>query len=127
MGNNKFTSCFSCIDGGLYLFLMDWIRSNYNVDHVNLITDICPSSEYLDTEYLNVKIRQYRELTEKQDHIKEIFVTGYAGNDLSDKNEAARKHDLKTTMMNLQGEVEDRIVIALWVSRGLEVEPVPER
>jgi len=37
--NNKFGICLTSIDGRLQLPVLEWIKSNYNVEYVDMITE----------------------------------------------------------------------------------------
>ena len=39
MENNKFATCLNCIDGRVQIPVIQWIKENYNVEYVDMITE----------------------------------------------------------------------------------------
>jgi len=39
MENNKFATCLNCLDGRVQLPIIQWIKENYEVDYIDMITE----------------------------------------------------------------------------------------
>ncbi|MBD3379400.1 MAG: hypothetical protein GF408_02945 [Candidatus Omnitrophica bacterium] len=126
MPDEKFTTCFSCMDGEIYPLVIEWIRANYDVDHVNLVTDISFSGDGADAKVLCEIIRQYRCLTRHQNRAGEVFLAGYAGDISAAGTEADRKKRLKDLMGKVRDFLPDELIIGLWVSKSLDIEKITD-
>ena len=39
MDDKKFITCLNCVDGRVQLPVIQWIKENYNIDYVDMITE----------------------------------------------------------------------------------------
>jgi len=72
----KFGTAINCTDGRIQMQIINWIKENYNVDFVDLVTENGPSKFFIDEEKVKeIKNKVY--LSIKQDNSKIIAISGH--------------------------------------------------
>ena len=116
-----FTTCFSGVDGKLYPLVIDWIKTHYEVDYVNLITEVSMIETLLHEKRLNNIMLKFIDLVKTQDHIKEIFIVGSDTGLEEQPDKALYKDRLKSAVDKVQYILPDRDVVGLWISGLSEI------
>lgn len=121
-----FTTCFSSIDGELYPFVLNWIQKGYAVDYVNLITETAPDILFLDKPELDKSIKKFKDMTDAQNHIPEIFLVGYEKSmNEPMPNEAFRKR-LGAAAAAVQQRLPRNRIVCLWISARLQITQISD-
>jgi len=118
----SFATCLNCIDGRTHLPLIDWIRTYYGVQFVDLITEpamvellACGCQE--NTLLLN-KIR----LSLEKHNSKIIIVAGHHDCAGCSKNNLEHKKDLNQAVVNLSEIFPEVHISGVWVNGNWTVE-----
>lgn len=121
----KFATCLNCIDGRVQLPVIHWIKENYEVDYVDMITEagmvgVLTEENYSNMEHIMNKIEM--SLTKHNSNI--IFIAGHydcAGNPVDDEMHKQHIHSAVKKIKTLTSA--DR-VIGLWISKEWNVEKI---
>ena len=121
----SFATCLNCIDGRAQLPVIYWIKENYGVDYVDMITEAGMDgklagdfNKYIDLMYDVIKISVY---THKSDY---VFIVGHhdcAGNPVDD---ATHKKQIILAAEDLSKCALPVTVIGLWLSAEWVVEKI---
>ncbi len=118
----SFATCLNCIDGRTHLPLIDWIRTYYGVQFVDLITEpamiellACGCQE--NTLLLN-KIR----LSLEKHNSKVIIAAGHHDCAGCSKNNLEHKKDLDKAVANLSQLFPEVHVCGVWINENWAVE-----
>ena len=124
----KFATCLNCMDGRVQLPVIQWIKKNYGVDFVDMITEagidgILADENYEDMHRLLRKI----DISIEKHNSNTLFIVGHydcGGNPVDD--ETHKKHICVAVnkLKNLKPTVP---VIGLWVSGKWVVEKITEK
>lgn len=123
--NGNFATLFNCMDGRIQLPAINWIRENFNVDYVDIISE--PGIDRV----IAVKDRTFMNSLHKKMNISlnshgsnMIFVAGHydcAGNN-TDRTGHIR--NIKASVEVLEKLYKDVPVIGIWINENFEVERI---
>ncbi|MCL5409198.1 MAG: hypothetical protein M1135_04200 [Candidatus Omnitrophica bacterium] len=123
----KFAVCLNCMDGRVQIPVIRWIKKNYSVDYVDIITepgmDGILSDEKNDINSILLKI----ETSIDKHNSCILFVVGHfdcAGNPVNDKSHKKHICIAVNRLKNLKSFVR---IIGLWVSNEWMVEKIIEQ
>lgn len=113
----SFATCLNCIDGRLQLQIIHWIKENYAIDYVDMITDpgmdgILANKDYKDKDNLLKKINISTE-NHKSNHIFLIGHHNCLGNPVNDET---HKKQICNAVEKLKRWKPSNNIIGLWVS-----------
>ena len=124
----SFATCLNCIDGRTQLPVIYWIKENYGVEYVDMITgagiDVKLSAEcgkYIDAVYDAIDISVSKHKSEF------IFIVGHhdcLGNPVDDD---AHKKQIVLSVKNLSKFAFPATVIGLWLSAEGAIEKIISR
>lgn len=124
--DGNFATLLNCMDGRTQLPAINWIRENFDVDYVDIISE--PGIDRV----IAVKDRTFMNSLDKKMDISLnshgsniIFVAGHhdcAGNDTD--REGHIKH-IKASVEILENLYKGAPVIGLWINENFEVERIP--
>ncbi len=123
---SKFATCLNCIDGRVQLPVIQWIKENYDIEYVDLITEAGMDGVLADEEYDIKNILRKLGISVGKHESEYIFVTGHhdcLGNRVD--NETHKKHILKA-LDRIKGFTSSCKVIGLWISEDFSVEKIAE-
>lgn len=120
-----FATCLNCIDGRVQLPVIHWIKENYDVDYVDMITEagmdgVLTEENYSNMEHIMNKIDI--SLTKHNSNI--IFVAGHydcAGNPVNDET---HKQHIHTAVKKIKILTSVDRVVGLWISKEWNVEKI---
>lgn len=123
----RFTTCLNCIDGEVQVPVFEWIKKNYNVDYINMITDVAMVSVLSDKDLRDDITEKLKHSLKEYNHIKSIFIVGYANCLGNDTDQRFHKSRLLEAVQNIKNKFPENCIIGLWISQELTVEKMLER
>ena len=108
--------CLNCIDGLVQLPVIQWIKDNYEMDYVDMITE--PGIDGLLSDNANPidEINRKLRISIKKNNASIIFIVGHydcKGNPVS---ESTHKEHILLAATRLKKEFSEITVIGLWVN-----------
>jgi len=113
---SQFATCLSCIDGRVQIPIINWIKENYNVDYVDMITD-AGMDGILSSDQSNIdNIIKTAKLSIVKHKPKHIFVAGHFDCEGNPNDNETHKQQIlqsvsKLKLLNMPCEI-----IGLWIS-----------
>lgn len=126
MMQSEFVTCLNCIDGRVQLPVIQWIKENYDVEYVDLITEAGMNGALADEKYDIKDILRKLSISVSKHKSEYIFVTGHhdcLGNPVDNKTH--KKHIIKA-LERIKRFKSSCKVIGLWVSEDFSVERIDE-
>ena len=114
--------CLNCIDGRVQLPVVEWIRNNYPVDYVDMITEPGMDSLLADSDSCIEGINNKLNISIDSNNASIIFVVGHhdcKGNLVSD---AAHKGHIDLAVERVRKEFPAIEIIGLWVNDQWQTE-----
>lgn len=126
MDMKKFASCLNCMDGRVQLPTVLWIKENYKIDYVDVITE-AGMDGILANESINIdSILHKVDISITKHKANDIFIIGHydcAGNLV---NEKIHKRHIRKGVERIKSLRPSCEVIGLWVSEQWFVERIIE-
>jgi len=122
----RFAACLNCIDGRVQLPVINWIKDNYDVDYVDMITEAGMNGALADVNFDIKDILRKIGISIGIHGSEHIFIVGHydcAGNPVDNKT---HKKQIKTASKRIKGFTNSCKIIGLWVSEELSVEKISE-
>jgi len=124
----EFATCLNCMDGRVQLPVIRWIKENYGVGYVDMITEagmdgVLAGEKYGCMDSLLTKI----DVSIGKHNSGILFVVGHhdcGGNPVDDKTHKKQVHIAVNKLKNMKQSVQ---VIGLWVSNEWVVEKIIEK
>ena len=116
---SKFATAINCIDGRVQLPVAEFIRKNYDVKYVDMITTPGPDkllSEYKDTGEIEA-VKNKVSISCNAHKSKLVFIAGHhdcAGNPCAEENHLKQ---IKKAVENVKGWGLDSEVYGIWVDK----------
>jgi len=114
--------CLNCIDGRVQVPVMQWIKNNYKMDHVDMVTepgiDGFLSDKTNPIDEINRKVR----ISVEKNNASIIFITGHhdcKGNPVS---ESVHKEHVLLAVSRVKKEFPEITIVGLWVNSQWKVE-----
>ncbi len=123
---NKFAVCLNCMDGRVHLPVIQWIKENYEVEYVDLITE--PGIDGILADFnsdINDIINKLEISVDKHES-KYIFIGGHydcLGHPVDNEN---HKKDVMVAVERIKNIKSSCKVIGLWISDEFSVEKITE-
>ncbi|MEN4017313.1 MAG: hypothetical protein PQ975_01520 [Methanobacterium sp.] len=117
---NKFATCLNCMDGRAQLPVINWIKDNYNVDYVDMITD-AGMVGVLSSEKYDIKLLKKLNISANEHGSQLVFIAGHhdcAGNPVSDDLQKKQVNISVNVIKNLAPPLK---VTGLWLDENFEV------
>ncbi|MGR3219980.1 MAG: carbonic anhydrase [Candidatus Anammoxibacter sp.] len=121
----KFATCLNCIDGRVQLPVIHWIKENYDIDYVDMITEAGMDNILVvgnDSNMRNILKKIDVSLTKHHSNI--IFIVGHydcAGNPV---DEETHKQHIHTAVKKMKTLTTIDRVVGLWISKEWDVEKI---
>ncbi|MCS7229700.1 MAG: hypothetical protein RMJ81_03935 [Candidatus Kryptonium sp.] len=125
----KFATAINCMDGRTQIPVTEWLKENYKVDYVDMITEPGPDgvlSKNIDNQIIE-SLRRKAEISAYKHNSKIIVIAGHhdcAGNPV-DKDTHINQIKLSVQTIKSWGLPFEK-VIGLWVNENWEIEKVIE-
>lgn len=117
-------TCLNCMDGRVQLPVLGWIKENYEVDFVDVITEAGMDGVMAGQEDISEILRSIA-ISMNVNKSTRIFVVGHhdcRGNPVG-RDEHLRQ--IRAAAVRIQGHWPDHPVTGLWVNDAWQVEVVP--
>ncbi|MFH2070148.1 MAG: carbonic anhydrase [Elusimicrobiota bacterium] len=124
----KFATCLNCMDGRVQLPVIHWIKENYSVDYVDMITHPGMDGFLADKncKYTNGLFKKM-DISFEKHNSSILFVVGHndcAGNPVDDKT---HKKQIRIAVEKIKRWRRSVYIIGLWVSNKWTVEKITEK
>ena len=123
---NKFAVCLNCMDGRVHLPVIQWIKENYEVDYVDLITE--PGINGV-LAALNSDIKDIikkLEISIDKHGSNYIFIGGHYDCLGHPVDNETHKKDVMVAVERIKNLKSSCNVIGLWISEKFSVEKITE-
>ncbi|AND83892.1 hypothetical protein GTH52_08940 [Clostridium tyrobutyricum] len=123
--NKNFATLLNCMDGRTQLPAINWIRNNFNVEYVDIISE--PGIDkvlFLKDKVFLASLNKKMDISLNSHDSKMVFIAGHydcAGNSV-DKDEHI-KH-IKASVKLLKSLYENIPVTGLWINKDFKVEKI---
>ena len=126
MGSKKFATAINCMDGRVQLPVIDWLKTQFNVDYVDMITEPGPNKILAENKpsWLIESLQRRVKISVDKHQSLGIAVIGHydcAGNPVEKDQQI---HQIKTAVKTLQSWGFDLPVIGLWIDDQWTVQRV---
>lgn len=114
--------CLNCIDGRTQLPVIEWIKTNYNVENVDMITAPGIDGQLAQTDHEPTEILKNLKISVEINKTNPIFVVGHhdcKGNPVDDDT---HKKDVFAAVQKLKKLYADNDIVGLWVNDQFQVE-----
>ncbi len=119
----KFATCLNCMDGRVQEPVISWIKNNFKVDFVDMITEPGMDGYLADSKSDVSRIQKKVNIAlNRKGSINTVFVVGHydcLGNPVGDKT---HKEQIDIAVEKVKAWKLDAIVVGLWVSANWVVE-----
>jgi carbonic anhydrase len=122
MMTQKRAVCLNCIDGRVQLPAIQWIKDNYKIDHVDMITEPGIDGFLSDNTNPIDEINRKVKISIEKNKASIIFIVGHydcKGNPVS---EPTHKDQILLATDRLKREFSEMTVMGLWVNSHWKVE-----
>ena len=116
-------TCLNCMDGRVQLPVLEWIKANYSVDFVDVITEAGMDSVLANQEDISEILRSIR-ISVNINRSTRLFVVGHfdcRGNPVKDTQHRAQ---IQKSVKRLKTHWPTHEIIGLWVNSAWQVEVV---
>ena len=120
----KFACCINCIDGRVQVPVISWIKDNYGVDYVDMITE--PGVD----AYIQDENNELKELLDKirisvsKHGSDKVFVVGHFDCAANPVDEQVHKEHILRSVQRLEKHLTHQQIIGLWVSEDFEIQMI---
>lgn len=122
----KFATCLNCVDGRVQLPVIQWIKKNYAVDYVDMITEAGMDGFIADKNSDIQRISRTVDVSLKRSKTNTIFIAGHCeclGNPVDDET---HKRQICMAAQRLKELRPACQVKGLWISNEWLVEQIVE-
>ncbi|MFH1386372.1 MAG: carbonic anhydrase [bacterium] len=123
----SFATCLNCIDGRVQSPVIHWIKDNYGVDYVDMITEPGMNGILVDERYPIENILKKIDVSVKKHGSSQVFVVGHhdcAGNPVDQGMHRKQIVQAVERVKCLRPLVN---IVGLWVTDEWQVEKVVEK
>ena len=121
----KFATCLNCMDGRVQEPVISWIKDNYKIDFVDMITEAGMDGYLSDSSSDISRIQKKMSISLKRaGSINTVFIVGHydcLGNPVDDKT---HKEQIKAAVEKIKILKPKAEVVGLWVSDKWMVEKI---
>lgn len=125
MAEGTFVTAVNCMDGRVQRPVFDWLKEQYGVDYVDMVTEAGPNKVLLEGSSDQIQsVRSKIEVSLNAHGSKVIAIAGHhdcAGNPVPKDVKWEQTRESVQRLKSWYGDVE---VIGLWVNENWEVEKV---
>jgi len=116
-------TCLNCMDGRVQLPVINWIRENYKIDNVDVITEAGMDGVLANERYIGEIIRSI-EVSFNINKSKHLFIVGHHDCRGNAVDERTHRREILEAVERIKTYWPDRKVDGLWVNDKWQVEVV---
>jgi len=120
--SGRFAVCLGCIDGRIQLPLIDWIKGNYRVDFVDLITEPGMDGLLADQDSEMASVLRKLDISFAKHDSDPVFIAGHYDCAANPVDEATHRSQVTAAVEKIGELFPRRTVVGLWVSSAWDVE-----
>lgn len=124
--NKKFVTSINCIDGRTQEPIINYLKSEYNADYIDMVTEAGPNKILAENEETSIieSIKSRVEVSTQKHSSKVIAIVGHYDCGGNPADEATQKEQIKVSMNNIKTWNTSVEVIGLWVDSSWKVNKV---
>ena len=115
---DKRVVCLNCMDGRIQVPVINWIKDNYPVDYVDMVTEAGMDGVLADSNNSIDEISRKIQISIEKNHASMIFVVGHhdcKGNPVDD---SVHKEHIRLAVDRIKEEFSQMDVVGLWMNEG---------
>ena len=120
---DKRATCLNCMDGRVQLPVLQWIKENYRVDFVDVITEAGMDNVLSNQEDIREVLRSIT-ISVNVNKSTRLFVVGHYDCRGNPVEESVHRQEISDAVKRLKTYWPDKEIIGLWVSPPNEVEAI---
>ena len=124
---SRFATCFNCMDGEVQLPVIEWIKTQYSLDYVDMITDSGIVAKLADPAFKMTENLEALDISLELHQASDIFVVAHDDCPGNPVEEETQKRELHSAVARLKELIPTHAVRGLWVSKEGEVTKIVER
>ncbi|MFA5059959.1 MAG: carbonic anhydrase [Candidatus Omnitrophota bacterium] len=114
-------TCLNCMDGRVQFPVLNWIKQNYNVDFVDVITEAGMDCVLSNQEDVSEILRSIR-ISVDANKSTRFFVVGHYDCRGNPVEEAIHRQQINNAVNRLKSYWPNHEIIGLWVNKNWQVE-----
>lgn len=118
-------TCLNCMDGRVQLPVLTWIKSNYPIDYVDIITEAGMDGVLAKQEDISEILRSIK-VSVNLNKSTALFIVGHHDCRGNPVDEELHHHEVRVAVKRLKSYWPGQQVTGLWVNKTWNVEVVPE-
>jgi carbonic anhydrase len=120
---DKRATCLNCMDGRVQLPVLQWIKANYNVDFVDVITEAGMDNVLCNQEDIREVLRSIT-ISVDVNKSTRLFVVGHYDCRGNPVEEDVHRQEITCSVKRLRDYWPKHEVVGLWVNKDWQVEVV---
>ena len=116
-------TCLNCMDGRVQLPVIQWIKENYRVDFVDVITEAGMDSVLSKQEDISEVLRIIN-ISVNVNKSTRLFVVGHYDCRGNPVEEGVHRRQIKNAVNRLKGHWPTHEIVGIWVNKNWQVEIV---
>lgn len=123
----KFATCLTCMDGRVQLPVIYWIKKNYGVDYVDMITEAGMDGVLADENYKDIdSFLKKIDISFEKHNSNSIFIVGHYDCGGNPVDEETHKKQIHIAVKKVKRWKPSMQIIGLWVSNEWTVKKMTE-
>lgn len=121
--NKRFVTSINCIDGRTQEPIINYLKTQYKADYVDMITEAGPNktlAENTNTSVIN-SIKARVEVSTEKHYSKVIAIVGHYDCGGNPADEDTQKKQIRAAVVNVKSWNKDVEVIGLWIDKTWKV------
>ena len=116
-------TCLNCMDGRVQLPVLQWIKSNYRVDFVDVITEAGMDGVLSNQEDIREVLRSIA-ISVNVNKSTRLFVVGHFDCRGNPVEESLHRQQIHNAVNRLKDQWPNHEIVGLWVNKNWQVEPI---
>lgn len=116
-------TCLNCMDGRVQLPVLNWIKENYDVDFVDVITEAGMDNVLSNQEDIREVLRSIN-ISVNVNKSTRLFVVGHYDCRGNPVEESVHRDEINSAVKRLKTHWPNHEIVGLWVNKAWKVETV---
>lgn len=116
-------TCLNCMDGRVQLPVLQWIKKNYPVDFVDVITEAGMDNVLSNQKDISEVLRSIT-ISVNVNRSTRLFVVGHYDCRGNPVEEGVHRRQIKNAVSRLKGHWPSHEIVGLWVNKDWQVEVI---